>query len=588
MDQAERQRRVSIRRLNAYLRQQQQAQERVARADDRATERVFRQLDRELAQEQRQRDRAARRQQRQQARERKAAEESNRDRQRKRHNEDKPRSGRRGRKPGTRMRYSNAQTVRYRSFFLRKQRAARLPPPTRKGTAYLFRAYRKRHPPYRTTAIADQSGLSTEVQTAGEPVIFKNPETVDVKWDFGKLQLRFAAAGVRPPPPTPSIGAYTTPPYPLPRDESLDGRLRRLCTVFFGATTIRYYSNIPDTDPDPGVGLGGAFTGVQREEFASGQTLIFPAEQWAGLGDGYPVYQSDRTEPQNGFWTQVTDFAQVRISPPFLRADPGFYPTPPQLPDGFPSTPGATPPTDDWTAGILWESNEFQLDNNLDILLSIAYFVRQPGASGSYIRVFKDGSQFAELDVADYRKGAQFQDRPVTLVAPGTFRFQVRIAPQSQINAAVVRLGGDSYVCNCPDWNKKSKSFPSRFPSELQDRDWSTSGAGARGDCKHIMRVKMILGVPIIRNAPDDLDTIRQWRRDGEADQKSQRRQERRQLARRRRDARQQQLSDRRQQRAAERQRQRQVREKYDLRYAKARAQRQRRRRSTRYGDRSY
>lgn len=55
--------------------------------------------------------------------------------------------------------------------------------------------------------------------------------------------------------------------------------------------------------------------------------------------------------------------------------------------------------------------------------------------------------------------------------------------------------GGDAigYTCDCPDYLKIVEANPrSKFPSEKEHREWTDSGAGAPGDCKHIMCVKLM------------------------------------------------------------------------------------------------
>ncbi len=58
--------------------------------------------------------------------------------------------------------------------------------------------------------------------------------------------------------------------------------------------------------------------------------------------------------------------------------------------------------------------------------------------------------------------------------------------------------GISGFQCNCQDFSRKEDPLPfSRNPSELAAGDWTGSNAGALGDCKHIMAVKLALGQPV-------------------------------------------------------------------------------------------
>jgi hypothetical protein len=51
------------------------------------------------------------------------------------------------------------------------------------------------------------------------------------------------------------------------------------------------------------------------------------------------------------------------------------------------------------------------------------------------------------------------------------------------------------YSCNCPDYLRIELMDPgSEWPSRWRDREWRDSFAGADGDCKHILAVKLRRG----------------------------------------------------------------------------------------------
>lgn len=51
------------------------------------------------------------------------------------------------------------------------------------------------------------------------------------------------------------------------------------------------------------------------------------------------------------------------------------------------------------------------------------------------------------------------------------------------------------HICTCPDWSRYTAYNQSLFSASVRLRNWVASGAGARGDCKHIMAAKRIDGI---------------------------------------------------------------------------------------------
>jgi hypothetical protein len=63
--------------------------------------------------------------------------------------------------------------------------------------------------------------------------------------------------------------------------------------------------------------------------------------------------------------------------------------------------------------------------------------------------------------------------------------------------------GEYNFACDCPDFTRFVDAQPrSRFDSEMVERDWSGSDAGADGDCKHIIATRLYVGLEV--EAPID------------------------------------------------------------------------------------
>lgn len=60
------------------------------------------------------------------------------------------------------------------------------------------------------------------------------------------------------------------------------------------------------------------------------------------------------------------------------------------------------------------------------------------------------------------------------------------------------------FVCTCPDWGQATSYNQTLFSSSVRLRQWVQSNAGSKGDCKHIMAAKRILGIdqPIYTDPP--------------------------------------------------------------------------------------
>jgi hypothetical protein len=61
-------------------------------------------------------------------------------------------------------------------------------------------------------------------------------------------------------------------------------------------------------------------------------------------------------------------------------------------------------------------------------------------------------------------------------------------------------------ICTCPDWSRFTSYNQTLFSSSIRLRNWIDSGAGARGDCKHIMAYKRIRNIdqPTYTDEPYD------------------------------------------------------------------------------------
>lgn len=60
------------------------------------------------------------------------------------------------------------------------------------------------------------------------------------------------------------------------------------------------------------------------------------------------------------------------------------------------------------------------------------------------------------------------------------------------------------FVCTCPDWGRATSYNQTLFNSSVKLENWVRSNAGAKGDCKHIMAAKRIMGIeqPIYTDPP--------------------------------------------------------------------------------------
>ena len=61
----------------------------------------------------------------------------------------------------------------------------------------------------------------------------------------------------------------------------------------------------------------------------------------------------------------------------------------------------------------------------------------------------------------------------------------------------VTVVAGKTYICQCPDYQKRRESNPFSPSRSLRlESSWLDSSRGAQGDCKHLMAVKVLLGIP--------------------------------------------------------------------------------------------
>lgn len=493
----------------------------------------------------------------------------------------KPRNkgGRRGRKLGTKVRYNAYQTSRYQSIWLRTERARRLAPPTQLSAGvWQFRSKRKRVKPYRTTTadgsltpITDFTGTVTR---SGNPPDCPLPAT---NYGFLSPLLKWTANGIHDcSKDTPGSGGMTggdggssmNPPpadwFPVP-----PGQARTLTVTISTTATITSYSDSCGSDSDTTSGsntfdvflnsdsvirvstatatgdevqgdclgnVSGTFTDTSTILFISGHSVILLARAHDFVGNPLTGVSVHNTETVSA--TATFDFDIAPLPPPAgytPLSDTGF-----ELPPSDGS--GYTPPSmmsNLATAGGTWQSNQFQVPERLDIFTSIAYSIvsGMPPPSGAIaLQLFTDGTMTTELLETPTHAGSGSLNRPMTLLPSHDYYFKALIPETIYCDAAIFRLGG-KFLCNCPDFNRRSKAFPSKYPSELGDRDWSGSGAGTRHDCKHIIYLKLQTGEPIDAEA-NDLKDIQQWRKDQTARQKATRKRERQAEAQGRRDAR--------------------------------------------------
>jgi hypothetical protein len=68
----------------------------------------------------------------------------------------------------------------------------------------------------------------------------------------------------------------------------------------------------------------------------------------------------------------------------------------------------------------------------------------------------------------------------------------------------VVPADVPGFVCTCPDFSKATSYNQTLFSSSISLQSWINSGAGAKGDCKHIMAAKRIMNIeqPVYSDPP--------------------------------------------------------------------------------------
>jgi hypothetical protein len=439
----------------------------------------------------------------------------------------------------------------------------------KRDTYYLFKPENPRRPWYRTTnrlaaTLLQEQGVNTAIANldlAGGAGIYQYiPEALRLQWVAFLEKSQESLTPLLTPP-------FNLPPLDPPPTGSGAPSQVYLCNFAYVFRQRAYVSYIPASWDRPTEDeIVNAWTGISYSVNFQSSGFIFSRPNEIPKAPFFSYINI--LKGQNSWYWILT---QAYIFTGYC----GFYPVSSYTPRPDPVIPtwwnppgagggGGGGGSDGKLAGLHWESTVFQLPEQLDILLSLAYSVQWDGAGSTYIEIQKPpGSEWVRLEATDFKRGAKFKDRPVTLPADEPMKFVVHIDKASHINRAIARLGGDSWVCNCPDWNRKSKKFASRFPSELGDRDWSSSGAGARGDCKHIIRCKIEEGEPLLRDRPDDLDTIQQNRKEQRQEDAQERKRQRQELREWRKRVRKQEREDRKAQRKQEREYQKRVKDKY-------------------------
>lgn len=68
----------------------------------------------------------------------------------------------------------------------------------------------------------------------------------------------------------------------------------------------------------------------------------------------------------------------------------------------------------------------------------------------------------------------------------------------------VTPAGLPDFVCTCPDFSRATSYNQTLFSSSISLQSWINSGAGAKGDCKHIMAAKRIMNIeqPVYSDPP--------------------------------------------------------------------------------------
>lgn len=71
----------------------------------------------------------------------------------------------------------------------------------------------------------------------------------------------------------------------------------------------------------------------------------------------------------------------------------------------------------------------------------------------------------------------------------------------------VTQILGKTYICTCPDFQQKRLGHPQSPKRSLRvDGDWVGTSYGTPGDCKHLMAVKILLGVTPTFTTDEGLD----------------------------------------------------------------------------------
>lgn len=487
----------------------------------------------------------------------------------------------RGRSTGFFPRYTAAQTARYKSLWLRYQRSLKLNPIPSGSNAFRFKPRHRRfrwHEVNIDAPIDDLTftGESTSSATNGLP----EPTTA---WKFENPLLSFGANGVQ------KVGdgnlgeiRFNPPTSPILPRCFLAGTPNLVSVYFTHRIFIRGVVS-PGGDPPPpsgrNISAGRTYEGVDVPPLSG--TGIFESYTFA---DWSSTYADDRVGPlPNGaqvfsnetplgyfrsniggfdFYFSLSEYVYMYRIPAGTGADP--HPAVPCA--DVPLQPNYTilPATNaEAVAGGNWVSNTINVPNARTIQVRAAYSVAFSSADAVDSLISWSGTVNGSLVIPSRARGGSYSVfTNVTIPKNANVTFTIDLKEHTHTNGALFRVGG-AYTCTCPDYARRFRRIASRYRSELRDRSWVSSGAGSPGLCKHIMAVMRLRGESPTEPPTDDLEALRQWRRDRNEQDVT----ERRNSQTRRRTGRQQLARDRRKaraaERAAERQRQKDLRKKY-------------------------
>ncbi len=387
----------------------------------------------------------------------------------------------RGRKVGTKVVYTPNQTQRYQSEYARYMKAIALVPSVYKDSTGTYIV---------PSSSADRGYWTVRTGGNGDGAVYVLSSEVDGSDrvfyldDAEILRLATTEPGYSPDYGNPSSGGYS-------------------CN---------------DGSGDPNDGYGGDGSGVWNIEV---DTYLVPTNQFlpnqlsASSSEPMSVvvaFGGWRIQTPSGFiglgWSYVPPDGVIRairvISPSGTPYYPYVYPGPPDpntgacQPGGGPGDPSKPPGVLRWDAQIIAEPDP----------IAIIRYRYKPGdpwvefttatppspidwAKPQGVNVY-DGTTYT-VDLLDLDPAGG----DITVDVDGDDKtFQQEPYPVTADPEDAAGISG--FQCNCQDFSRKEDPLPfSRNPSELAAGDWTGSNAGALGDCKHIMAVKLALGQPV-------------------------------------------------------------------------------------------